>query len=256
MGLFHTKEDLEGMRAAGRLAAEILEAVGSKIKRGVSTADLNDFANELTIKRGAVSAPYLYKASPTDPPFPKHICTSVNQVVCHGIPCGDEYLRKGDIVNCDITVILNGYHGDTSRTFFVGQPKPKTKRLVNTTYEAMQVGIDAIRPGGCVSDIGTAIENFIQPTGFSIVQELSGHGIGKNFHEEPAIYHFRHPSYRYKLVPGMAFTVEPMINQGERFIGLLDDGWTIVTKDGKLSAQFEHTCLVTEKGVEVLTKLP
>lgn len=243
------------MRAAGRLAAEILEELGTKVKRGVSTLELNDFANELTIKAGAVSAPHLYKAHPTDIPFPKHICTSVNNVICHGVPRDNEYLSKGDIINCDITVILDGYHGDTSRTFIVGKVKPNAEKLVEITEQAMYTGIEAVKPGGCISNIGAAIEDFIKPHKYSIVEQLSGHGLGINFHEDPQIYHFRHPTIRRKIKPGMCFTIEPMINEGTKFIKLLDDRWTIVTSDGKLSAQFEHSIAILEDKVEILTKL-
>jgi len=250
-----SKAELEKMRAAGRLAAEVLAEVGSKIKRGVTTLELNDYANELTIKAGAISAPYMYQISATDPPFPKHVCTSVNHVVCHGIPRDNEYLVKGDIVNVDITVILDGYHGDTSRTFIVGKAKPPIRKLVEITEKAMLEGIAAIKPGGCVSDIGKAIEAFVKPHKYGIVEQLTGHGLGRKFHEEPAIYHFDHPLFKREIKPGMTFTVEPMLNMGTKNILLLDDGWTIVTADRKLSAQFEHTLAVTEDGVEILTKL-
>lgn len=250
-----SKRELEKMRAAGRLAARILDEVGSKVKRGVTTLELNDYANELTIKAGAKSAPYLYQTSPADPPFPKHVCTSVNHVVCHGIPNSDEYLRKGDIINIDITVILDGYHGDTSRTFIVGRAKPPARKLVDITYKAMMEGISAVKPGGCVSDIGKAIEAFVKPHKYGIVEKLTGHGLGRNFHEEPAIFHYDNSAYKRLIKPGMTFTVEPMLNQGSKDIYLLDDGWTIVTSDRKLSAQFEHSIAVTEDGVEILTSL-
>ena len=248
-----TKQDIEGMRRAGRLAAEILNKVGEKVKSGISTLQLNDYVDQLTTEAGAISAPYLYRASPTDTPFPKHCCTSVNHVVCHGIPSDKVWLSKRDIINIDITVILDGYHGDTSRTFFAGKPKPEIKKLVETTQQAMLRGIEAVKPGACISEIGLAIEEFVKPHKYGIVEELTGHGIGKKFHQSPAIYHFYNPSYKLKLEPGMCFTVEPMLNLGTKEVGLLDDGWTIITKDGKWSAQFEHTILVTENGVEILT---
>jgi len=250
-----SKSELKKMRAAGRLAARILNDVGSKVKRGVSTLELNDYANELTLKAGARSAPYLYQVNPTDPPFPKHVCTSINNVVCHGIPKDNEYLKKGDIINIDITVILDGYHGDTSRTFVVGKAKPPAKKLAETTQQAMMVGIDAAKPGGCVSDIGKAIEAYVKPHRYGIVDRLTGHGLGRFFHEEPTIFHCYNPSYRRKIKPGMCFTCEPMLNLGSKDIMLLADGWTIVTVDGGLSAQFEHSLAVTEDSVEILTKL-
>lgn len=241
------------MRAAGKLAAEILAKAGEKVKRGVSTKEIDDYVDKLTTEAGAISAPYHYQASPSDPPFPGHCCTSPNNVVCHGIPSDRLWLTKRDIINIDITVILDGYHGDTSRTFFVGKPKPEVKELVEVTEQAMFKGIEAIKPGGCFSDIGKAIEEFIDPHKYSIVRELTGHGIGLTFHEDPAVYHFANSKYKQKILPGMCFTVEPMINMGTRFIRLLEDKWTIVTDDGKPSAQFEHTILVTENGYEILT---
>lgn len=255
MIIVKNNEDIKGMRAAGRLAAEILHEVGTKVKRGVTTLELNDYVYELTTKAGAICAPYLYQTSPDEIPFPKHCCTSRNDRVCHGIPSAKEFLSKRDIINIDVTVILNGYHGDTSRTFFVGNPKPEVKKLVDTTEQAMYRGIDAIKPNGCVSEIGKAIEDFVKPHNYGIVKELTGHGVGKKFHEEPAVYHFYNPKYKRKLTPGVTLTVEPMINLGKPDICLLDDNWTIVTKDGKWSAQFEHTILVTEEGFEILTKL-
>jgi methionyl aminopeptidase len=254
MVYINTKEDIAGMRAAGRLAADVLNKVGKKVRYGVSTLELNDYVDQITSEAGATSAPFQYKASPTDRPFPKHCCTSVNQVVCHGIPSDKVWLSKRDIINVDITVILNGYHGDTSRTFFAGKPKPEIKKLVEITEQAMHKGIESVKPGACISDIGKAIEEFVKPHNYGIVEQLTGHGIGKNFHQEPAIYHFNAPHYKLELVPGMTFTVEPMLNLGTKEIGLLDDGWTIITKDGKWSAQFEHTILVTDSGVEILTK--
>ncbi len=249
-----SQEDIEGMRRAGRLAAEILNKVGKKVRRGVSTLELNNYVDQLTTEAGATSAPYLYKASPTDSPFPKHCCTSPNSVVCHGIPSDKVWLSKRDIINIDITVILDGYHGDTSRTFFAGKPKPEIQKLVEVTEQAMYKGIKTVKPGACISDIGKAIEEFVKPHKYGIVEQLTGHGIGKKFHEPPAVYHFYNPDYKLELVPGMIFTIEPMLNQGTKEVGLLDDGWTIITQDGKWSAQFEHTILVTEDGVEILTK--
>lgn len=249
----HSKSEIEKMRAAGRLAAQILIETGSRVKSGVSTGELNDYALELATKAGAIMAPYKYKASPTDTPFPKHICTSINNVVCHGIPKSKEHLRKGDIINIDVTVILNGYHGDTSRTFIVEKCSENAQKLVDITEKALHEGIKAANPGECISGIGLAIENFVKPHNYGIVEALTGHGVGKKFHMDPSIFHFYNPKYKLKLKPGMIFTIEPMLNRGSKEVRLLDDGWTIVTADGNLSAQFEHTILVTETGHEILT---
>jgi len=248
-------KDIIKMRAAGKLAAEILNKVEKIIKRGITTEEIDSYVDQLTTEAGAISAPYHYQTSPDDTPFPGHCCVSKNNVVCHGFGSKSVYLQKRDIVNVDITVILDGYHGDTSRTFFVGKPKPNIKKLVETAEQAMYIGIDAVKPGGCISDIGKAIEEFVKPHKYGIVEQLTGHGINKKFHDEPAIFHFYKPSHKQKLIPGMIFTIEPMLNLGTKNIGLLEDGWTIVTKDGKWSAQFEHTLLVTETGVEILTKV-
>jgi methionyl aminopeptidase len=250
-----SKEELKKMRAAGKLAATILEEIGSKIKPGVSTLELNDFANELTLKAGATSAPFMYKAKPTDPPFPKHICTSLNNVVCHGIPKSKEYLKEGDIINCDLTVILDGYHGDTSRTFLVGKVIKQAQKLVKRTEKALYEGIRAVKLGCNTKDVGAAIEKFIKPYKYGIVEALTGHGLGKYFHEDPAIPHYKQSKVNWKIQPGMTFTIEPMISLGTKDVLLMSDGWTIVTADGKLSAQFEHSIAVTDKGVEILTKL-
>jgi len=251
----HNTSEIERARAAGRLAAQILEELGKTVTVGVSTGALNDYGLALATAAGATMAPYRYKANPQDPPFPKHLCTSINQVVCHGIPKDDEYLKNGDIINIDITVILNGFHGDTSRTFIVGNAKPYAINLVKATEQAMYAGIAAMQPGNCISEVGRAIEKNIQSHGYGIVEDLTGHGVGKKFHQEPTVFHFYNPRYRLKLKSGMILTCEPMINQGTKAVQLLDDGWTIVTKDNKLSAQFEHTLLITESGNEILTKL-
>lgn len=251
----HNKVEIGKMRSACRLAAEILEETGRKVASGISTGYLNDYALELATKAGAVMAPFQYKINPMDPPFPKHICTSINNVVCHGIPKNNEYLKKGDIINIDVTVILNGFHGDTSKTFLVGECKTNTKILVEIAEKAMYIGIDELRPGNCISQVGLAIQNFIQPYNYGIVEELTGHGVGRKFHQEPVVYHFYNSKYKLKLKPGMITTCEPMINQNSKHIKLLDDKWTIVTIDGKLSSQFEHTVLITENGYEILTKL-
>jgi len=245
--------DIEQMRKAGKLAAKLLNEIEKRVKPGVSTLELNDFAHEFTLKHGAESAPLGYKAHHTDPPFPKSICTSPNNVVCHGIPSEDVVLKHGDIVNCDVTVKLNGYHGDTSRTFFVGTVPNRIKKLVVRAQKAMYKGIEAIKPGACISDIGKAIQKYIAPYGYGIVRDLTGHGIGLRFHEPPSIFHYKRDDYKLELKPGMIFTVEPMINLGTHKVGLMPDKWTIVTTDGKPSSQFEHTILVTQNGHEILT---
>ena len=249
--MIHLKSsaELKRMRDAGRLAAEVLNETGLRVKAGVSTLELNDFAHKLTLKRGAESAPLNYKG------FPKSICTSVNNVVCHGIPSKNEVLKEGDIINLDITVILNGYHGDTSRMFSIGQIEDTASILLKDTEEAMWIGIRTIRPGGRISDIGEAIDTFLTPRQYGIVRDLTGHGIGRKFHEEPSVPHYRQNRVRNVMRPGMTFTVEPMVNRGDwRVLFDETDGWTVRTVDGSLSAQFEHTCAVTEDGYEILTQ--
>ncbi len=248
-----SKKDIEGMRAAGKLAAQILNEVEKIIRPGISTLQINELVDQLTTEAGAISAPYGYTTDPDTPPFPKHCCTSKNEVVAHGIPSDKVWLGKRDIINVDITVILNGYHGDTSRTFFSKKPKPEVKKLVEVTQQAMMAGIEAIKPGGCISDIGKAIEEFVQPHKYGIVDQLTGHGIGQSFHQEPAIFHCYRPELKQEIKPGMIWTVEPMLNLGKKDVRLMPDYWTIVTADGKWSAQFEHTILVTETGYEILT---
>jgi methionyl aminopeptidase len=242
------------MRAAGRLAAEILDAVEAEIRPGLTTGAIDRLVDELTRARGAVSAPYGYGGrSGSTPPFPAHCCTSVNDVVCHGIPDDRRPLEEGDIVNVDVTPILDGFHGDTSRTFLVGEVSPVARRLVGVTREALWRGIGAVRPGARVGDIGHAIQSFVEPQGFSVVREFTGHGIGRVFHAAPSVLHYGTPGTGEPLRPGMTFTIEPMINLGHWKTEILEDGWTAVTIDGSLSAQFEHTCLVTDDGVEILT---
>lgn len=241
--------EIEAMRAAGRLAAKLLDEVGRFVRPGVSTADIDRLVNEITREHGAQSAPFGYGR----PPFPGHCCTSLNDVVCHGIPAAGQELVDGDIVNVDVTPLLGGFHGDSSRTFLVGDVSPKARQLVADTYRAMWLGIRAIRPGARVGDIGHAIQSFAEAQGYSVVREFTGHGIGRHFHGPPAILHYGTPRSGDVLVPGMTFTVEPMINLGHWKTQILEDGWTAVTVDGSLSAQWEHTCLVTEEGVEVLT---
>jgi methionyl aminopeptidase len=242
-------EEVERMRAAGRLAAKILDDLGGFVKEGVTTAEIDRLVDQITRDHGAESAPLGYGR----PPFPGHCCTSVNDVVCHGIPDPRRMLEAGDIVNVDVTPLVAGFHGDSSRTFVIGDASPKARQLVADTYRAMWLGIRAIRPGGRVGDIGHAIQSFAEAQGYSVVREFTGHGIGRAFHGPPAVLHYGTPRTGDALLPGMTFTVEPMINLGHWKTQILDDGWTAVTVDGSLSAQWEHTCLVTEGGVEVLT---
>src|SRR5213075_1078255 len=247
-----TLEEIEGMRVAGRLASEVLDFITPHVKPGVTTGQLDQLCHDYIVNvQGTIPAPLNY-APPGHRPYPKSICTSVNHQVCHGVP-GDKMLKQADIVNIDITVIKDGWHGDTSRMFYVGEPTVQAKRLCETTYECMWKGIELVRPGLNLGDIGAAIQRHAESRGFSVVREFCGHGIGKRFHEEPQILHYGRPGQGVKLVEGMTFTVEPMINAGKRDIRQLADGWTIVTADHSLSAQWEHTVLVTEKSVEVLT---
>ena len=246
------REEIEQMRLAGRLAAEVLDFITPHIKPGVTTGELDRLCHDYMVDvQQTVPAPLNY-TPPGYTPYPKSICTSVNHVVCHGVP-GEKKLRNGDIINVDITVIKNGFHGDTSRMFFVGQPSIQARRLVDLTYECMWQGIRAVKPGNTLGDIGHAIQLHAEQRGCSVVREFCGHGIGKNFHEEPQILHYGRPGTGMRLEAGMIFTVEPMINAGKPDIRQMADGWTIVTKDHSLSAQWEHTVLVTDDGYEVLT---
>jgi methionyl aminopeptidase len=239
--------EIAKMRAAGRLAADLLDMVAREIRAGLSTHDIDRLVDRMTRAAGATSAPYRYHG------FPAHCCTSVNDVVCHGIPDPQRILREGDIVNVDVTPILDGFHGDASRTFVIGAVSPVAQRLVQDTYRALWKGISAVRPGGSTGDIGDAIQRFVEPRGYSVVRQFSGHGIGRLFHTAPPILHYGRPGTGERLTPGMTFTIEPMINLGDWRCQILGDGWTAVTVDGSLSAQFEHTVLVTDTGVEVLT---
>lgn len=242
-----TPEEIGKMRIAGRLAAEVLEMIGSKVQSGVTTDQLNQICHDYIVnEQKAIPAPLNYRG------FPKSICTSINHVVCHGIP-GDKKLKDGDIINIDITVIKDGYHGDTSKMFFVGEPSIRAKRLVDLTYDCMKKGIEMVKPGVCLGDIGYAIQSLAESNNCSVVREYCGHGIGKEFHEDPQILHYGKPNTGLKLEVGMTFTIEPMINLGKRQVKLLSDDWTVVTRDRSLSAQWEHTLLVTEKGFDVLT---
>jgi len=242
-----SSRELDKMRHAGQLAAALLDHLESMIKPGVSTLELNDEAERWTQAHGATSAPLGYHG------FPKSICTSVNEVICHGIPNEKQILKEGDIINIDVTPILDGYHGDTSRTFFVGTPSPNAKKLVETTYECMMKGIYAVQPGGRIGDIGAAIQEYAESQGFSVVRDFVGHGINRVFHTSPQVPHYGTRGKGKRLRPGMVFTVEPMINEGTYQPEMLPDKWTAVTKDRKLSAQFEHTIAVTREGVEILT---
>lgn len=240
-------EEIEKMRVACRQAAEVLEMIGDNVRPGVSTDELDRICHEYIVgKLRAIPAPLNYRG------FPKSICTSVNHQVCHGIP-GPKKLKSGDIVNIDITVIKDGYHGDTSKMFFIGEPTTRARRLVSVTQEAMYRGIDAVRPGAQLRDIGKAIQEHAEAHGYSVVREFCGHGIGREFHEDPQVLHYYEAGATLELKPGMVFTIEPMINQGKRHVKILPDGWTAVTKDHSLSAQWEHTILVTESGYEILT---
>ncbi|MBE9203055.1 type I methionyl aminopeptidase [Synechocystis salina LEGE 06099] len=242
-----SRREIEKMRQAGQLAAALLDHLAPMVQPGITTLDLNDEAEKWTKAHGAISAPLGYNG------FPKSICTSINEVICHGIPHRKRVLQEGDIINVDVTPILDGYHGDCSRTFFVGTPSPVAEKLVKVTEECLHLGIEAVKPGGKIGDIGAAIQKHAEAQGFSVVRDFVGHGISKIFHTAPQIPHYGKAGKGKRLRPGMVFTIEPMINEGTWEAVLLDDGWTAITKDGKLSAQFEHTIAVTEDGVEILT---
>ena len=243
-------EDIEKMRAAGRLAAEVLDLASTHMKPGITTAELDALCHDHIVNiQHAIPAPLDYHG------FPKSICTSVNHQVCHGIP-GEKRLKNGDIVNVDITVVKDGFHGDTSRMLFVGEPSIAARRLCRVAREAMWVGIEMVRPGIRLGDIGHAIQRYAERHGYSVVREYCGHGIGRSFHEEPQVLHYGTPGTREVLEEGWTFTIEPMVNAGRRHVKLLKDGWTVVTKDRSLSAQWEHTVAVTASGVEVLTLSP
>ena len=247
-----TPDEIAKMRVAGRLAAEVLDYIAPFVKPGVTTGRLNDLCHEHMVKvQGTVPAPLNY-APPGYKPFPKSICTSVNHQVCHGIP-GERVLKPGDILNIDVTVIKDGFHGDTSRMFYVGEPSIQARRLAEVTFECMWHGIAQVRPGAQLGDLGAAIQQHAEKHGYSVVREFCGHGIGRKFHEDPQVLHYGKPGTGIRLEAGMTFTVEPMINAGKAGIRELADGWTIVTKDHSLSAQWEHTVLVTPTGYDVLT---
>lgn len=242
-----TPEQIEKMRVAGRLAAEVLEMIEPHIQVGVTTNELDKICHDYIVnEQKAIPAPLNYHG------FPKSICTSVNQVICHGIP-NEKRLKNGDLINIDITVIKDGLHGDTSKMFFVGEPSIQAKRVAKISYECLSKGIALVKPGAKLGDIGAAIQQHAEANNYSVVQEYCGHGIGEEFHEEPQVLHYGKPDTGLTLEAGMIFTIEPMINVGKRHVKLMKDGWTVVSKDRSLSAQWEHTILVTETGHDVLT---
>jgi methionyl aminopeptidase len=245
----HKPEDFAGMRRAGKLAAETLDMITAHVRPGISTGEIDKICHDYMVERGAIPATLGYRG------YTKSSCTSVNHVVCHGIP-GDRVLVDGDIINIDVTVILDGWHGDSSRMYVAGEASTKAKLLMDVTYDAMMKGIAAIRPGATLGDIGHAIQVHVEKHRFSVVRDFCGHGIGRHFHEPPNILHFGRPGEGPKLKPGMFFTVEPMVNAGRPEVKILDDGWTAVTRDRSLSAQFEHMVAVTDNGVEIFTLSP
>ncbi|MBJ7250040.1 MAG: type I methionyl aminopeptidase [Acetobacteraceae bacterium] len=245
----HKPEDFGVMRRAGKLAAETLDMITAHVRPGISTGEIDKLCHDYMVERGAIPATLGYRG------YTKSSCTSVNHVVCHGIP-GDRVLVDGDIINIDVTVILDGWHGDSSRMYVAGEASTKAKLLMDVTYDAMMKGIAAIRPGATLGDIGHAIQVHVEKHRFSVVRDFCGHGIGRHFHEPPNILHFGRPGEGPKLKPGMFFTVEPMVNAGRPEVKILDDGWTAVTRDRSLSAQFEHMVAVTDNGVEIFTLSP
>jgi methionyl aminopeptidase len=245
----HAPEDFAGMRAAGRLAAETLDMIYEHVRPGVSTGTLDQLCHDFIVAHGAIPAPLNYRG------FPKSICTSINHVVCHGIP-GERKLENGDILNIDVTVILDGWHGDTSRMYTAGQPSTRARNLMDVTYDALMRGVNAVKPGVTLGDIGHAIQTFVEGHRFSVVRDFCGHGIGRRFHEPPNVLHFGRRGEGPVLRPGMFFTIEPMVNAGRPEVKVLDDGWTAVTRDRSLSAQFEHMIGVTADGCEIFTLSP
>ena len=245
----HTAKDYDGMRSAGRLAAETLDMLVPLVKPGITTEDINTLVHDYTLEHGGIPAPLGYRG------FPKSVCTSINNVVCHGIP-GNKVLKNGDIINIDVTTILDGWFGDTSRMFVVGEASIKSSRLIKTTFECLWRGIKVVRPGATTGDIGHAIQTHAEEKHFSVVREFCGHGLGRVFHDAPNILHFGTPGSGTVLKEGMFFTIEPMINAGGNGVKVKSDGWTAVTKDRSLSAQFEHSLAVTEDGYEIFTKSP
>ena len=245
----YQEADFAGLRAAGRLAAETLDLIAPHVRPGVSTGELDTLCHDFILARGAVPAPLNYRG------FPKSICTSINHVVCHGIP-GERRLDEGDIINIDVTVILDGWHGDSSRMYVAGNASTRARVLIDVTHEALRRGIAAVKPGATLGDVGHAIQRFVEAKRFSVVRDFCGHGIGRRFHEPPNILHFGRRGEGIALRPGMVFTIEPMVNAGRPEVKILDDGWTAVTRDRSLSAQFEHMLGVTEGGCEIFTLSP
>ena len=245
----HTPADFAGMRAAGRLAAETLDMIVPHVRTGVTTAHLDQLCHEFILAHGATPAPLNYRG------YPKSICTSINHVVCHGIP-GDRRLVEGDVLNIDVTVVLDGWHGDSSRMYAAGQPSTKAARLMDVTYDSLMRGVAAVKPGATLGDVGHVIQAFVEGHRFSVVRDFCGHGIGRRFHEAPNVLHFGKPGEGPVLRPGMFFTIEPMVNAGRPEVKVLEDGWTAVTRDRTLSAQFEHMVGVTDDGCEVFTYSP
>lgn len=244
--ILHSQADFESMRKAGSLAARTLDFITPYVKAGTTTNELNDLCHDFITKHNAIPAPLNYHG------FPKSICTSLNHVVCHGIPSSRK-LEDGDILNIDVTVIVDGWHGDTSRMYSVGKPSIKAEKLINVTYEALMRAIDVVKPGAFTGDIGHAIQSYVEPQGYSVVRDFCGHGIGKDFHTVPQILHYGEASTGVELKQGMFFTIEPMINAGDYPVKILQDNWTAVTRDKSLSAQFEHTIGVTDSGCEIFT---
>lgn len=239
--------EIEKMRATCQLAKSTLEYLGPLIKAGMTTLEVNDLCHSYITEKKAYPSPLNYNG------FPKSVCTSLNDVICHGIPSKKDVIKEGDLLNVDVTTHFNGFHGDTNKTFFVGEVSPELKKLVDVTYSCMRLGIEQVRPGGRIGDIGAVIQEYAHGYGYSVVEEYCGHGIGREFHEAPQVVHVGKKGTGEEMLPGMTFTIEPMINLGKRHCKLLKDGWTVITKDGKHSAQFEHTILVTEEGFEILT---
>ena len=242
-----SSREIELMRATCSLAKEVMEYIEPHVKPGVSTLEIDELCHKYIVEKGAYPSPLNYHG------FPRSICTSLNEVICHGIPNKNDVLKDGDILNIDITTYLNKFHGDTNKTFLVGEVAPEIKELVDVTYQCMREGINQVRPGGHIGDIGAVIQEMAHGHGYSVVEEYCGHGIGREFHEEPQVVHVGKKGTGAEMKPGMTFTIEPMINLGERHCRVLKDNWTVITKDGKTSAQFEHTILVTENGHEILT---
>ncbi len=245
----HAPADFAPMMAAGQLAAVTLDMIGAHVRPGISTGELDRICHEFILAHGATPAPLNYRG------YPKSVCISINHVVCHGIP-GDRLLENGDILNIDVTVILNGWHGDSSRMYCAGPPSTKARNLIEVTYEAMMRGVNAVKPGATFGDIGHAIQTYVEANRFTVVRDFCGHGIGRVFHAAPNVLHFGRPGEGPILKPGMFFTIEPMVNAGRPDVKVLDDGWTAVTRDRSLSAQFEHMVGVTETGVEIFTLSP